>query len=123
MAFAAYARNVYSAVKCVDLNIVVIQATIGAAGAVTRDAEVSSPETTITLDGAGQYSITFPKGTAGHIVGCEALLAESLGNKLYPEAFSATAGTASFEHAVTPGTAAAPAAGTRFFITLFVYNQ
>jgi len=123
MAFAAYARNVYSATKLVDMNIVVLQATIGAAGAVTRDAAVSSPETTITLDGTGQYSITFPKGTAGHIVGCEALLAEQLGNKLYPEAFSATAGTATFEHAVAPGTAAEPASGTRFFITLLVFNQ
>jgi|SRR5688572_710597 len=123
MAFAAYGRNVYAPTKFVDLNWVFIQAAIGATGAVTRDAANSSPETTIARDGTGQYSITFPKGSFAQVVGAEVLLAESAGSKLFTEAVSATAGTASFEAATTPGTAADPADGSRVFITLLVANS
>lgn len=124
MAFAAYGRNVYAPTKFVDLNYVFVQATIaGGSGAVTRDAANSSPETTITRDGVGQYSITFPKGAFAQVIGAEVLLAESAGSKLYAEAVSATAGTASFEAAAVPGTAADPADLSRIFITLLVSNS
>jgi len=118
----SYARNLYGPTKFVDLSFVVIQATM-AAGVVTRDAANSSPETTITLDTTGQFSITYPKCLFAQVVGAEVLLAESLGSKLYAETVTPTSGTATFESATTPGTAATPADGSRLFITLLVGNQ
>src|SRR5262245_6107569 len=51
------------------LALVYIQADIGSSGAVTISTDGSSPRTSITLNGAGRYDITYPKCTYAHLVG------------------------------------------------------
>lgn len=121
MALESYAANFYGPKLFGDLNLVFIQATIaGGSGAVTRDAAASSPGTTITRSNTGQYDITFPAGQ--YFIPLEActVLAEQLGSAGFCEAFSATAGTASYEFATTAGTAADPADLTRLCIAFLV---
>ena len=116
-----YARNHFGPNKFGSLSWVFIQAAItDGSGAVERDATNSSPETTIARDAAGTYSVTFPGGEFAQVVGAEVLLAENAGSKLYPEALDADAGTATFEAATAPGTAADPAVNSRLFITILV---
>lgn len=119
MALESYARNTFGPVQFGDLHLVLIQANIGASGAVTLDAANSSPDVTITLATTGQYTITFPSCQTVHLLSAEALLAEAVGSAIYFESLSA-AGTGAFETAVNTAaaTAAEPASGTRFFITL-----
>lgn len=62
MALENYNRNLYGPQKFVDLNIVLIK--VRATG---RDADNSSPDTTVTDSGSGQYAITFPKAQHGWI--------------------------------------------------------
>lgn len=125
MAFQAYARNVYAPQKCVDVNIVTLQATYASSGnVITRDATVSSPETTITRDTTGQFTVTFPKGTGAHLVSLYRMISEAAaGQFIDPETLVASTGTLTFETSTTKGTAADPADGERIFVTLLVYNQ
>jgi len=99
----------------------VLQATVASDesdGDVVIDSAASSPGQTITGTATtGQYSITFPNAKRFHFVSGKVLLAESLGSELYIESYDANAGTATFEAATTPGTAADPAASSRLFIT------
>jgi uncharacterized cupin superfamily protein len=99
----------------------VLQATVASDesdGDVVIDSVASSPGQTITGTATtGQYSITFPPAKRFHFVGGEVMLAEAAGSKLSLESYDANAGTATFEAAVTPGTAADPAALSRLFIT------
>lgn len=120
MANENYVRNVYGPQKLCDLSLVLIQANIGASGAVTVDAAQSSPGVTCTLSTTGQYAITFPKCETVQLMGAHSLLAEAVGSAIYFESLSGTAGTGAFETAVNTAsdTAAEPASGTRFFITL-----
>jgi len=121
MALEGYALNCYASKMLGDVNLVVIQGTIaGSSGAITRDAAISSPGTTITRDSAGQYSVTFPQGQLFIPLTAETVLAEQAGSAGYLEAFSATAGTASYEFATTPGTAAEVADLTRICIAFLV---
>jgi hypothetical protein len=109
--------------------ILVIQGTIDSGesdGDVVLDSTASSPGVTLTgTSSTGQYSITYPKAKRFHFIAGEVLLAESAGSKLYLESYdphpsSGTVGTATFEAATTPGTAADPAASSRIFIMILV---
>ena len=121
MAHEGYARTFYGPRMLGDLNLVVIQGTVaGGSGAITRDTDISSPGTTITRDSAGQYSITFSPGQFFVPLTAETVLAEQAGSAGYCEAFSATAGTASYEFGTTPGTAAEVADNTRICIAFLV---
>jgi hypothetical protein len=113
--------NFYGPKKFGDLSLVTIQATVaGGSGAATRDADNSSPGTTIARTAAGQYDITFPAGQTFHPLFAGTLLAEQLGSAGFLEAASATAGTATYEFGTTPGTAAEVADNTRIYITFLV---
>lgn len=120
MGFPDYKHGTFVPQKFGDLNHVFIVATIGASGAVTRVADESSPETTITQDTTGQYSITFPKCQTAFPLRPVVILAEGVGSDLYWEAISATGGTGSFEAAVNTAaaTAADPASGAKVYISL-----
>ncbi len=121
MAHEGYALNHYGSKTLGDLNLVVIQGTIaGSSGAITRDTAISSPNTTITRDSAGQYSVTFSPGQFFIPLEACTVLAEQLGSAGFCEAFSATAGTASYEFATTAGTAAEVADLTRICIAFYV---
>lgn len=121
MALPDYARNLFGPQVFGDLSLVVIQATIaGGSGAPTRDAAASSPGTTISRDSAGQYSVTYPGGTIFVPLNSGTVLAEQAGSDGYLEAFNAAAGTASYEFAVTPGTAAEVADNTRICIAFLI---
>lgn len=121
MANVDYARNLYAQQNLGDLSLVVIQATVaGGSGAATRDTAISSPETTISRTAAGQYDITFPKGQYFVPLSACTVLAETTGSGGYLEAFSATAGTATYEFGTTPGTAAEVADNTRICIAFLV---
>lgn len=107
----------------------VIQGTIDAGesdGDVVLDTDASSPGVTLTgTSSTGQYSITYPKANRFHFVSGEVMLAESAGSRLSLESYdprpsSGSVGTATFEAAVTPGTAADPAASSRIFITVLL---
>lgn len=116
-----YTRNFYGPVKLGNLALVHIQATVaGGSGAATRDADVSSPETTISRTAAGQYDIAFPGGQFFIPLTACTVLAEQAGSQGYWEAFDADAGTATIEFATTPGTAAELADDTRIVISGFV---
>jgi hypothetical protein len=124
MALAAYARNLYAPTKFVDVNIVVIQATF-TSGVPVRDADNSSPETTITGDD-GEYAITFPKGTGVHLLGAYVALAEAagIGQSVHWEGLSASLGTGSFElTSETVNTPVAPTDDSRIYLTFLVFNQ
>lgn len=127
MALESYCRNVYGPQKFVDLSIVVLQATF-LSGASTRDADNSSPDTTITDDTTGDYDITFPPCTFVHVLGMH------LDNKDdTPDAADAkvavpcnisTAGTGKVLILATDdGLVAAPDDGARLFVTLLIGNQ
>lgn len=121
MGFPDYSRGFYKPKQFGDMNMVVIVATIaGGSGAVTRVAAESSPETTITRDSAGQYSITFPKCQTAFPLRPVLLLAEGVGSDMYWEALSATSGTGTLEAAVNTAaaTAADPADATKIYIAL-----
>ena len=120
MALVDHCKNLHGRKNAGDLTLVQIVADIGASGAVTLDADDSSPEVTISLSTTGQYAITFPKCQTAAVLGAHSLLAEAVGSQIQFEALSPTAGTGSFETVVTTAgaTAAEPASGTRFFITL-----
>lgn len=109
----------YTPLRFRHLHLIVIQATM-AGGAVTIDAPNSSPNTSIALGAAGQFTITFPKGQYFHPVSACTVLTEQLGSDGYCETFSASGGTATYEFATTPGTAATPADGTRLCFTLLL---
>ena len=119
MAFTDYVRNLFGRKNAGTLSLVQIVADIGASGAVTLDADDSSSEVTIVLTTTGQYTITFPACQTVALLGAHSLLSEAVGSSIYFETLSA-AGTGTFETAVTTAgaTAAEPASGTRFFITL-----
>lgn len=90
----------------------------------TVDTATSTPG--ITVSGTtGDYALAgIPTGTLFQWVGGMVQLAEAtgVGGDVRPEASSASAGTCSFETstATAPGTAAAPAAGSRVFITIMI---
>lgn len=128
MALAAYARNLYGPTKLVDLNVVILQATFSdGSGTVVRDADASSPETTITRDTTGDFDITFPKGTFVHVLGMH------LDNKDdTPDAADAKVavpcnianGTGKVLILATDdGLVADPDANARLFVTLLIGNQ
>ena len=118
-AFQDYARNLYGPKVMGELSLVLIVADVGASGAVVLDADDSSPETTITLDGTGQYSITFPATERVFLLGAHSMIAEAVGSQIQFETLL-TAGSGTFETALTTAgaTAAEPASGTRFYIAL-----
>lgn len=120
MGFPDYSRGFFKPKQFGDMNVVVIVATIGSSGAVTRVAAESSPETTITQDTTGQYSITYPKCQTAFPLRPVVILAEGVGSDMYWEALSPTAGTGSLEAAVNTAaaTAADPASGAKVYIAL-----
>jgi hypothetical protein len=95
MAFEAYARNLYAPVKLgPDLSFVIV--TVAADG--TRDADNSSPDTTVSAAGSGVYNITFPKAERGFVVGQPALVTTaSDGVFVEVKAFAPTSGTIQLE--------------------------
>lgn len=105
------------------LKCVMIQATSDGT-LLTLDA--ANSEAGVSIGGTtGDYTIAgLPKGDFGHWVGGMVQLAEAtgVGSTVNPETLVSTAGTASFETstATAPGTAAAPANGSRVFLTLFI---
>lgn len=126
MAFTAYTRNLYGPQKLVDLNIVVIQATM-VAGAVVLDADNSSPETSIALGTAGQFTIAFPAGTFVHLVGVHVSReaeAAGVGQSAHWETMSASTagvGAGAFETtSETVDTPVTPTDGSRIYVTLLV---
>ena len=131
MSLTAYARNVYAPQKFVDFQIVTLQATYASSGnVITRDADTSSPETTITRDTTGQFTVKFPAGTGAHLVSLYRMIAEAAsGQFIDPETLSASLndgsgqGSLTFETSTTKGTAADPADGERIFVTLFLFNH
>lgn len=122
MALPDYAPNTYAPKFLGDVSLVVIQATM-VGGAVVHDAANSSPETGITLPGAGNFAITFPPGQFVHLVGCfvsRETEAAGVGQSVHFETLLA-AGTGSFETtSETVDTPVTPTNGSRIYITLLV---
>jgi hypothetical protein len=120
MAFESYCKNLYGSKMLGDLSLVLIVADVGASGAVTLDASDSSPDTTITLSTTGQSAVTYPKCQTVFLLGAHSTIAEAVGSQIQFEALDPSAGTGSFETALTTAgaTAAEPASGTRFYIAL-----
>lgn len=105
------------------LSLVYLQFTItDGSGTPSLDTANSSPNVAVTRSTTGAYSITMPKGQFQHFVGggVRGPSDESAGSNVYPEASDADAGTATIETAVTPGTAADPANGSRVLVTYLV---
>lgn len=107
------------------LALVYAQATFSdGSGTFTQSTESSSPRTTLTRTGAGQYKLTFPKCQFAHIVGLQLFAPESAGaNFANPESITpATGGQGEFlfETSTTLGTAADPVTGSKLHITLLV---
>lgn len=126
MALVATGRNLYGPTKFVDLSFVFIQATM-VGGAVVRDADNSSPETTIALGTAGQFTFTFPAGTFVQYMGlpvvCRQAEAAGVGQSVHAETLLA-AGTGAFETtSETVDTPVTPTDGSRITIALLVGNQ
>lgn len=117
-------RNLYGDKLLGKQNLVLIQATFGAAGAVTRDAANSSPDTTITLDTTGDYDITFPKCEGVHVVGCHLDNGDDTPDAAdafvaAPVGLSASAGTGKVLICATDdGLVSAPDSGGRLYVTL-----
>ncbi len=101
------------------LKFVMIQATSDGT-VLTIDAANTEPGVTVSGTGGDYVCSGLPKGDFIQYVGGGVSLAESAGSNVYPEALSATGGTAAIETAITPGTAAAPANGSRVYVTFIV---
>lgn len=111
----------FTALKKRHLHLILVQFTItDGSGTPSLDTTASDPNTTITRDGTGQYTVTFPKGLVFHPLPIQTVLAEQAGSEGYWESFSAANGTASFEMAITPGTAADPAQNTRVCVAFLL---
>jgi hypothetical protein len=126
MALAATGRNLYGPTKFVDLSFVFIQATM-VAGAVVRDGANSSPETTIALGTAGQFTCTFPSGNFVQILNilvCREAEAAGVGQSVHCETMTMSPGTLAFETtSETVDTPVTPTDGSRIYVTLIVGNQ
>jgi hypothetical protein len=111
MAHAANTRNVFAPLKYGFAEFCVIRGTVsGGSGAITRDADFSSPDTTITRNTTGLYDITFPPSQGAMWVQPGAVqLAAATGSSGQGVALNAGAGTGQIETSITPGTAADPA--------------
>jgi len=126
MSLESYARNLYAPQAFVDVSFVCIEATIGAAGAVTLDAANSAPSTTIALTAEGRYAVTFPKQERCHVVGAivegnDVSPAATEGVACMVNAVNAAAGTLelnTFE--ITTFALAHPADGSTLHLTLLV---
>lgn len=103
------------------VKLVTIQATSDGTS-LTIDTANTNPGVTVTGTGGDYVFAGISTGTFLHFVGGGVLgpASESAGSAVYPEAMSASAGTAGIETSITPGTAAAPANGSRVFVTYLV---
>lgn len=123
-ALTDFAANLFAGRAYGKLHLIYITATIGVSGAVTLDTALSKPNAglAITHDSTGEYSIAFPKGQYFIPLGfnVQGPSSESEGSALSLEVYSAVNGTATFETAVTPGTAADPTSGSRLHIAFLV---
>lgn len=123
MALTSYARNVFGSTKLGDLSIVVIRATM-VAGAAVRDADNSSPDTTIALGGAGQFTGTFPPGVSAtwlNVLVDANGEAAGVGQSVHCEGLSASAGTFGFETtSETVNTPVTPADGSVIHVVILV---
>jgi hypothetical protein len=127
MSLESYARNLYAPQKFVDVSIVVLQATF-LSGASTRDADNSSPDTTIADDTTGDYDITFPAGTGVHVLGMHLDNGDDTpdgadAHIAVPCDISADGTGKVLILATDDGLVAAPDDGARLFVTLLVFNQ
>lgn len=124
MALLDTARNLYGPKLLGDLSFVLIKATM-TAGAPVRDAAASSPDTTIALGTAGQFTGTFPPGVVAAWVGLpvvdRAAEAAGVGQSVHCEGLSASAGTFAFETtSETVDTPVTPTDGSVIYVTLLV---
>ncbi len=123
MALQDTVRNLFTPVKLGDVSLVLIKATM-VAGAVVRDADSSSPETTITLGAAGQFTGTFPKGVTAHWLNLlvdRNAEAAGVGQSVHAEGLSASAGTFAFETTTeTADTPATPTDGSVIHVAILV---
>lgn len=109
------------------LALAYLQATFtDGSGAFTQSADNSSPRCVLTRNGAGQYTVTFPKVVFAHIVGVVLHAAESIGGSFVnPEVLTPAAaggGTLTLETSTTLGTPADPASGSKLYVTLLLGN-
>jgi hypothetical protein len=122
MAKEGYAQNLYGPKMLGDLNVVVIRATM-TAGAPVRDAAASSPDTTIALGTAGQFTGTFPAGVTAHwlnVIVDRNAEAAGVGQSVHCEGLTAS-GTYAFETTTeTADTPATPTDGSVIYIAILV---
>jgi hypothetical protein len=109
------------------LALAYLQATFSdGSGTFTQSADNSSPRCTLTRNGTGQYTVTFPKVVLAHLVGLVIGAPESAGaNFVNPEVLtpaSGGAGTLTIETSTTLGTAADPVTGSKLYVTLLLGN-
>lgn len=127
MAIEGKCRNLFGDKLLGDLSLVVIQATISG-GVATRDADNSSPNTTIAQDTTADYDITFPAGSFVHWVGggidnASDTPADTVAKIVNPRSLNASAGTGKILFsAADDGDEVEPATGARVYITLLVGN-
>ncbi len=122
MALENYARNLFGSKSLGDLSLVVIKATM-VAGAPVRDPASSSPDTTIALGTAGQFTGTFPAGVVAiwlNVLVDRNAEAAGVGQSAHAEGLSA-AGTFAFETtSETVDTPVTPTDGSVIHVAILV---
>lgn len=116
MALAAYSRNLYGPTKLVDLSVVVI---VIVSGATPRDANRSSPDTTVVDATGGAYTCTMPSGQFQLALGAQPVNAGATTANI--TALSSTGGRTTFTVTISDTTALA--AGEEIHVAFFVANQ
>ncbi len=123
MALQDTARNLFTPAKLGDLTLVLIKGTM-TAGACVRDADSSSPNTTIALGAAGQFTGTFDKGVTAHwlnVIVDRNAEAAGVGQSVHCEGLSASAGTFAFETTdETVNTPTTPTDGSVVYVAILV---
>lgn len=114
MALQAYGRNLYAPTKFVDVSVVTI--VITASG---RDADRSSPDTTVGAGSSGAYVCTMPSGVKQVSVGQETV--NSGTDKVSITSLSSSAGVTTFTATKSDGVNAA--GSEEMHLTFLVFNQ
>lgn len=102
MALSDYARNLYAPSKFIDVQLVTI--VITASG---RDADRSSPETTVGAGSSGAYVCTMPSGSGQILLGAETV--NSSTDKIAISSLSSSGGVTTFTATKNDSTNAAGA--------------
>lgn len=117
MALPSSCRNLFGAQQHVDINVVTI--VITASG---RDADRSSPETTVGAGSSGVYACTMPAGQFQVLVGREVRDTGAAGSKTVTvSGYSVANGVASFNVTLSGGSNVA--ATEEVFVTFLVFGS